>query len=349
MDLATRFEGNPILRPRDVLPSAAGLIVECVLNPGAFRYRGRTGLLVRVAERAAAGDGIVATPVQDAAGNLRVLEFAADDPALQQSDPRGFRHGADSYLTTLSHLRLAWSDNGVDFQFAPRPTLAGAGARETFGIEDCRVTEIEGAFYLTYSAVSPDGVGVGLISTPDWSRFTRHGMILPPPNKDCALFPERVDGAYLALHRPSTVGLGGNFMWLCRSRDLVHWGRHECIARTRPGMWDSARIGAGAAPMRTPDGWLEIYHGADAQNRYCLGALLLDANDPTQVIARSQTPIMEPLMDYERTGFFGNVVFTNGHTVAGDLLTLYYGAADEVICGAQFSIAAILESLARAN
>jgi predicted GH43/DUF377 family glycosyl hydrolase len=110
-------------------------------------------------------------------------------------------------------------------------------------------------------------------------------------------------------------------------------------------MWDSERIGAGASPVKTQRGWLEIYHGADKNNRYCLGALLLDLDDPSKVIARSEEPIMEPVMDYEKKGFFGNVIFTNGHIVNGDNITIYYGASDEVICKAEFSINNILDSL----
>jgi predicted GH43/DUF377 family glycosyl hydrolase len=110
-------------------------------------------------------------------------------------------------------------------------------------------------------------------------------------------------------------------------------------------MWDSARVGAGAAPIRTERGWLEIYHGANKENRYCLGALLLDINDPSKVIARTHEPIMEPIAPYEQTGFFGNVIFTNGHIVEGDKIKIYYGASDEVICGAELSISEILEIL----
>jgi len=110
-------------------------------------------------------------------------------------------------------------------------------------------------------------------------------------------------------------------------------------------MWDSERIGAGAAPIKTSEGWLEIYHGANDDHRYCLGALLLDLHDPSHVIARSEQPIMEPTEDYELNGFFGNVVFTNGHIVVEDTITLYYGASDEVICGAELSIKEILQSL----
>jgi len=99
------------------------------------------------------------------------------------------------------------------------------------------------------------------------------------------------------------------------------------------------------APIRTPAGWLEIYHGADGHNRYCLGAMLLDLEEPWKVIARSKEPIMEPSAPYEQAGFFGSVVFTNGHLLQGDSLTLYYGASDRVICAARFSIAGVLRSL----
>ena len=104
-------------------------------------------------------------------------------------------------------------------------------------------------------------------------------------------------------------------------------------------------MGAGAAPIRTAQGWLEIYHGADAQNRYCLGALLLDLEEPWRILARSKDPIMEPTAEYERKGFFGNVIFNNGHVTDGDELTIYYGASDSIVCGARFSIRQILASL----
>ncbi|HLI08773.1 MAG TPA: glycoside hydrolase family 130 protein [Ktedonobacteraceae bacterium] len=340
-DIAKRFASNPILRPQDVKPSLEGLQVECLLNPGAFRYQGKTALLLRVAERPQQKEGIVSTPILDpeAAGGIRILEFRRDDPDLiDEGDPRAFKYKGQTYLTTLSHLRLAWSEDGVNFRVDESPTMLGQGPLESFGIEDCRVTEIEGTFYLTYTAVSPYGIGVSMSSTTDWQHFTHHGMIIPPTNKDNALFPEKIGDYYYILHRPSGFGIGGSYIWLSRSPDLLHWGEHTCLAVTRPGMWDSARVGAGASPVRTAAGWLEIYHGADEQHRYCLGALLLDADNPAKVLARSREPIMEPIMDYEKAGFFGNVVFTNGMVVDGDQITLYYGASDEVVCGATISM-----------
>lgn len=170
-------------------------------------------------------------------------------------------------------------------------------------------------------------------------------MIFPPHNKDCAIFEEKVNDKFYALHRPSSVEIGGNFIWLAESKDGVQWGNHRCLIKTRPGSWDSARVGAGAAPIRTERGWLAVYHGANKQNQYCLGAFLMDNNDPSIVIARSTEPIMAPTETYELSGFFGHVVFTNGHIVNGDEVTIYYGEADEFVCGAKFSIEAILENM----
>ena len=341
-----RWPTNPVLRPADVVPSRADFVVECLLNPGAFDFDGRVGLLLRVAERPPQEAGWVTTPVLDEHGEVNVVRIKADDPDLVIADPRVFRWRGDAYLTTLSHLRLAWSDDdGQTFTPSETPTIVGHAPLENYGVEDCRVARVGDAYQLTYTAVSVVGYGVGRISTRDWKTFDRHGLMLPPPNKDCALFPRRIHDAYWCLHRPSGVALGGNDMWVARSPDLAHWGDHRCVARARPGAWDGGRIGAGAEPIETPRGWLQIYHGADASHRYGLGAMLFALDDPTRLIARSAEPIMTPDAPYERAGFFGNVVFTNGHVVRGDRIQMYYGASDSVICAADVSIEALLRSL----
>lgn len=340
-----REPANPLLTPSDVRPSQPDLVVECLLNPGVFQFDNATWLLVRVAERPKQKGGQMSFPVLES-GQTRILTFDLDDPKLNTDDPREPSYNGEVYLSTLSHLRLFRSADGVSFKDPGLPSLVGEGPLETYGIEDCRVATMDdGDFLLTYSATSANGVGVGLKRTKDWREFEDFGMIIPPANKDCAIFEAKINGNYTCFHRPSGVGLGGNYIWTATSPDLRHWGNHHCIARTRANMWDSKRIGAGAAPIKTESGWLAIYHGADHDNRYCLGALLLDLNNPTSVIARSKTPLMEPSEEYELNGFFGNVVFTNGHTVNGDILTIYYGASDTVICSATFSISAILQTL----
>ena len=346
-DLAQRFAENPILSPAHVAPSRPDFTVACLLNPGAFVYQGRVGLLIRVAERPPQEAGWISTPIlnPDSPGGIEILRFRTSDPKLNSSDPRLFTYAGQTYLTTLSHLRLAWSTDGIHFTPEPAPALIGRGPLESFGIEDARVTQIGERYHLTYTAASALGVAVGMSTTTDWKHFENQGIIFPPHNKDCAIFPEKIDGFYWALHRPTGVDIGGNYMWLARSPDLIHWGNHTCLATTREGQWDEQRLGAGAAPIRTPQGWLEIYHGANHQSRYCLGALLLDIDDPTRILARSRTPLMEPTAPYEQKGFFGNVVFSNGQIVKGDNITLYYGASDSVVCGATLSIAAILAHL----
>ena len=345
-DLALRFDENPLIRPADVKPSADGLEVACVLNPGAFRHEGRTGLLLRVAERPVQAPGWISTPVLDrtSSSGIGILRFPAD-ACEWIDDGRIFSHRGRAYLTTLSHLRLAWSWDGVCFNVSERPTLLGEGPLESFGIEDCRVSRMDDVYHLNYTAVSDAGFGVGMATTRDWKTFARGGMILPPPNKDFALFPEKIGDYYYALHRPTHHALGGPYIWLSRSPDLLHWGDHRCVARPRPGEWDGLKLGAGAEPIRTEQGWLAIYHGVAKDSRYCLGLLLFDLNDPERLLARSRAPIMEPAQSYERTGFFGQVIFTNGHVVDGDTITVYYGAADEVVCGARFSLRELLGSL----
>ncbi|MGI5916739.1 MAG: glycoside hydrolase family 130 protein [Anaerolineae bacterium] len=348
-DLAKRFPENPLIMPRHVNSSREGLRVQLVLNPGAFRFEGKTWLIMRVAEHPEQREGYARTVVADPdePGGVAILEFDLNDPDVEYEDPRHITYKGESYLSSISHLRLASSEDGVHFEIEDQPVITAQGPMESYGIEDCRVTELDGRYWLTYTVASPRGIGVALASTVDWREFTRHGVILPPTNKDCAIFPGKANGRYAMLHRPIGVFLGGPFIWLAYSDDMEHWGHHHCVVRTRSDMWDSARVGAGAAPIYTDEGWLEIYHGANHEHRYCLGALLLDLEDPCKVIARSEEPIMEPLADYERAGFFGEVVFTNGHIVDGDTITMYYGASDAVICGATLSIREILDSLGR--
>jgi predicted GH43/DUF377 family glycosyl hydrolase len=113
----------------------------------------------------------------------------------------------------------------------------------------------------------------------------------------------------------------------------------------RPDYWDEIKIGASAVPFKIEQGWLEIYHGVDRNNRYCLGAVLLDSQEPWKVTARTEKPIFEPEADYECNGFFGNVVFSCGLLCEDDKLKIYYGAADTVICYAELSLEETIKAL----
>ncbi len=346
-EILQRFDNNPLITSRQVRPSRPDFEVMCAFNAGATRYNGKVLLLVRVAERPVPRPGWVATATLNlATRQIEPLYVRCDDPDLKMDDPRVFSYKGSLYLTSISHLRLAESTDGRHFTVAEQPALAPESRYETYGVEDPRITRIDGWYYINYSAISLLGVATALARTKDFCRFERLGLIFAPDNKDIAIFPERINGRYYAFHRPSMKQLGSPSMWLASSENLLDWGRHEHVIGPRAGYWDCERVGCGAAPIRTPQGWLELYHASDKNTRYCTGAVLLDLQEPWKVIARSEHPFLFPEADYETAGMMPNVVFHNGLLENGDgTLTLYYGASDDKTCGATVRIADILASL----
>jgi predicted GH43/DUF377 family glycosyl hydrolase len=342
-----RSSENPILQPKDVPPSRPGYEVIGVINTGVARMGNEVILLLRVVERPINSDpSVYPVPIYDPQQNDIILKMLPKNaPGYDFSDPRVFVAPDGVYLSAISHLRAARSQDGIHFKVDAAPALSSANAYEAFGLEDPRVTPIGSNYYITYVGVSGLGIVTSLASTRDFQAYKRLGVIFPPDNKDVMLFPEKINHRYYILHRPSTSGLGKPEMWLAESPDLVCWGNHRRLVGLRPGEWDGERIGGGAPPLRIAQGWLEIYHGADRNNRYSLGALLLDAHDPSRVLARSATPIFQPEADYEVRGFFGNVVFTCGALLEEGKVKLYYGAADTCIAYAEIPLEDILANL----
>jgi predicted GH43/DUF377 family glycosyl hydrolase len=238
-----------------------------------------------------------------------------------------------------SVFALARSKDGLHFTVEDKPVMEparkGPFARyEKRGIEDPRITEIEGVYYVMYTAYSKYGPRIALAKTEDFSHYERIAIVSEPGNKDGILFPERINGEYVRLDRP--IGKGVGRMWVSYSKNLVDWGKSEILMTPRQGMWDSYRIGASVPPIRTEHGWLEIYHGVKktaAGPIYRIGTVLLDLEKPDKVIARSNQPILSPREDYERIGDVGNVAFACGAVVedSGEI-KVYYGAADTCIC-----------------
>ncbi|MDP5281133.1 glycoside hydrolase family 130 protein [Sphingomonas sp. DG1-23] len=333
-----RWPGNPVIAPEDVRPSRSGWQVDGTFNAGVARIGDEVIMLVRVAESVAgAGPGEVHVPVleQDGAGwRCAMRTFRADDPDYDFSDPRIVRSRADPrhvHLTSMSHLRVARSSDGVTFTVADTPFLFPADPTERYGCEDARLTVIEGTCYINYTAVSDLGIATALAVTDDFVSVERLGIIHAPDNRDVCLFPRRIGGSYWCLHRPAPLHFGAPEIWIARSPDLIHWGAHERLAGCTAQPWENNKIGGGAQMLETDRGWLQIYHGVDAGQRYSLGALLLDLEDPRIVKARLARPLAEPVEPYEVRGFFDNVVFTCGALIEGDELRVYYGAADRVM------------------
>jgi predicted GH43/DUF377 family glycosyl hydrolase len=348
-----RFPGNPILTPSGVAASRPDFRVVGVFNPGVLRTDDETLLLLRVAEAPIeVGADEVAAPIYDPfARRIVVQRWKKTTPGIGLADPRVVTLAGDTYLTSISHLRWARSKDGLAFESDEQPCLSPADALEAFGIEDARITELDGKTWINYTAVSAAGIATALASSRDRRSFERHGIIFPPPNRDVTIFPEPIGGRYVALHRPMPEGLGRPAIWFATSRDLFSWGNHRLVASARKGMWDDLKVGGGAVPFRVRadgrDAWLAIYHGVTASPlTYSLGALLLDAEDPSIVLGRSREPLLSPQMPYETAGFFGNVVFSCGAYAEGEEVRIYYGAADGVTCAADVSLASILQGLA---
>lgn len=343
-----RSEKNPVIKPEDIKPSGDDLEVAGVFNCGVTRFKNEILLLLRVAEKPAGNiKSEILVPVPDfKTGSISVKKFNKNDSSIDFSDPRFLKTPSGNYLTSISHFRAARSKNGIDFDIDREPSLFPEREYESYGIEDPRITLIEGLYYISYTAVSgTTGITACLASTGDFKVYTRHGVIFMPDNKDVVIFPERINGKYYALSRPVSGEFGIRDIWISKSSDLISWGGHKRLMGIRKGYWDSSRIGAGAVPLKIKEGWLEIYHGSSESSQYCLGAVLLDTERPREVIARSREPVIKPEMDYETDGFFGGVIFTCGVLYEEGKIKIYYGAADTSIAYAEIRLEDILIQL----
>ncbi len=343
-----RSEKNPIIGPDDIEPSDPSFKVAGVFNCGVTRFKEEVILLMRVAETPINNNPkkLLVSWFDDSIGKFSVKELNKADDSTDISDPRMIKTPEGNYLTSISHFRIARCKNGIDFEVDKNPAMLPENIYERFGIEDPRITRIAGKYYISYSAISDiTGITTCLASTDDFIRFVRHSVIFSPDNKDVVIFPEKIGGRYYALNRPSSSEFGLRGVWISESPDLICWGNHNWLMGPREGYWDSGRIGGGAVPFRIEEGWLEIYHGATKDNRYCLGAVLLDSEEPFRIIAKSEKPIMKPQADYELNGYFGNVVFTCGVLFEKDRVKIYYGAADTYIAYAETKLEDILNSL----
>lgn len=339
--MLTRHYDACLVRPSDVPPTRPDFEVVGTFNPGAVATgRGdEVALLVRVAERPREQrPGRTPLPRWDTAAGELVVDWLPNDE-LEMVDARvvQIRRTGLWRLTFTSHLRVVSSPDGRSVARGLGACFRPALPSEEFGVEDPRITPIGDTFYFTYVAVSRHGAATALASTHDFETFTRHGVIFCPENKDVVLFPERINGEYVALHRPAARSpFCQPEMWLARSPDLRHWGRHAHFLGGS-GTWDTGRIGAGPPPIRTPDGWLAMYHGNQQEatlgvvGAYAAGAVLLDADDPTRVRAQARAPLLVPEAEHERAGFVPNVVFPTGLVPRGDRLLIYSGAADTVV------------------
>ena len=246
-----------------------------------------------------------------------------------------------SHLDTgRSIIGIAESEDGFDFKSRPEPFMVPSEREifceyEEFGVEDPRITHLEGAYYITYSAYSRHGVRIGLAKTTDFQTVERVAFITQADYRNTVIFPEKINGRYAKLDRPHS-DISPWSIWISFSPDLIHWGDSCVVIKPAKYHWDEMKIGPGAPPIRTEKGWLNIYHGVFPTMDGCvyrLGAALHDLNDPAKVLGVGDRWILQPEDPWELVGYVHNVVFTCAAIPEEDgTLKLYWGGADKVMC-----------------
>lgn len=246
-----------------------------------------------------------------------------------------------------SHLRngrsiigIAESEDGFNFIVRPKPFITPEknglfSIYEEFGVEDPRICKIKEDYYITYSAYSKHGVRIALAKTKDFNSIEKISFITTADYRNLVLFPEKFNGRYVRIDRPHSK-ISPWSMWISYSPDLVHWGDSELIIKPVQYHWDEMKIGPGATPFKTDDGWLNIYHGVFptmSGSVYRLGVALHDLNDPAKIIGVADNWILQPEDEWEITGYVHNVVFACGAVPENDgTVKIYWGGADSVMC-----------------
>lgn len=304
-----RFEDNPIIEP---IPTNYWES-KATFNPGAFHWGGKVHFLYR---------------------------------AMSQDNTSVF-----GYASSLDGFHI---DKRLDKPvYIPREEFEQKSQPGNSGCEDPRITKIGDTLYICYTAYNgntPPRVALTSISIDDflskrWNFSTPILISLPNvSDKDACIFPEKIKGKYMILHRIEPN------IWIDFVDDLKFEGNKlldgNIFASPTPDKWDSDKIGIAGPPLETSKGWLLIYHGISKQDhKYRLGAMLLDLDNPTDIIARTDSFILEPQLTYEKTGIVGNAVFSCGSAIVQNTLFVYYGAADRVIGVATANLDDFLDDL----
>ena len=268
------------------------------------------------------------------------------------------KHNSEYIMLFRSHLRtgrsiigLARSTDGYRFVADPEPFLIPArsgpfAAYEEFGVEDPRVTFVEGEYLITYSAYSRNGVRIALAKTRDFVQIERVSLITQADSRNAVIFPAKFDGLYARLDRPHSE-IPAWSIWISYSPDLRFWGESQLVMKPETYHWDEMKIGPGAPPIRTDEGWLSIYHGVFQTMDgavYRLGVALHDLENPAKVLGVGDSWILQPEDPWEVTGYVHNVVFSCGAVPEPDgTVKIYWGGADTVMCAGEADLVDLVQ------
>ena len=353
------IETKILLRPRQIKPSFQGLKVEGIFNPGAIRLPNKKiMLLARVAEKPIKKNKkFLNCPkvIFDKPYKIYIEKFLRKEVESEFQNGVVFKNGI-CRLSTISHIKkIILDENGFNVEkIETKPYFTGKAGDGDYGVEDPRIVKLGNKYLMTYVSVSSnEGVCTSLALSNNLKYWRREGIIFRIQNKDVVIFPEKINGKYVALHRPEgDMNFTKPSIWISYSKDLIYWGKEKAIIDPREKAWDKDRIGSGCPPIKTKEGWLEIYHGVEDVNEkeiYRAGALLLDLKNPEKILARSpkDKPLFEATEKEEKKGFYNNVVFPTGAILSLDKksLLIYSGGADSVISVRKIRIKDILNHM----
>jgi len=338
-----RFQRNPILEP----DPKHWWESKATFNPGVLYEGGKVHILYR-----AIGDSDVSVLGYASSVDGFNIEERLDKPVYV---PRESFEGAGFQYPPVMHPEITYLL--ADGEVEEVSYVSGGGGWG--GCEDPRLTRIDDKVFMTYVAFdgySPPRVALTSIDIDDFLakrwQWERPVLISPPGvvDKNACILPEKINSKYVIFHRifPSIlIDFVDDLDFDGKTRFL----KGQFRIRPRPSYWDSRKVGAGAPPIKTEDGWLLVYHavGEREPGRYKIGAMLLDLKDPTRVLARCKEPILEPEAWYENEGWKSGVIYPCGAAVIGSRLLVYYGGADKVGCVASMELDKLLDYLVGAR
>ena len=331
--LIKKFKDNPIIRPllHHFWES------KQTFNPAAIYEGGKVHLLYR-----AVGDN-----------DSSVLGYAGSSDGLNIDD----RHPDPVYVPTEP---FECSEPGQ--KVFNIPYLSGGGGNG--GCEDPKLTAIDDKIYMTYVAFSGrsyPGVALTSIKKEDFLAHKwnwEKPVLISHPNemhKNWLLFPEKINGKYAILHNLSpnvSIEYLDDLADLDGNKHIKSWDPHNYWGKNHlRHYWDSHVRGPGPPPLKTKLGWLLLYHAMDYRDydRYKVGAMILDYKEPSNILYRSRSPVMEPDRHYENEGYKAGVVYAGGAVVKDDDLLIYYGGADKYACVAKANLEEFLDEVKRSE
>src|SRR3989338_1478494 len=357
-----------LLKPEDFIPSFKRWTVQGVLNPAAVRLPNNKIMLYIIVAESAGKDHeeLKKCPRIVSKKDFKVSFDRVKGEILSISGRYIFLADGGCMLKHISHFRkVILEENGWDVnEIEQKPAFLGTSEDGDYGVEDPRISQIGNRYIMSFVGVSAEeGISTYLTTSKNFKTWGKRWLAFHEQNKDVVIFPEKIKGKYVALHRPEAMfSVYKPSIWVSYSPDLVYWGANKVLIRPRPNSWECERIGSGPVPIKTKEGWLVIYHGVEnvsaypdnpeneeKVSRYSAGALLLHKKDPSKVLARSSLmkPLFEPTEKYEEKGFMNNVVFPTGAVIDQDKkhLLIYSGGADKVISVKKILLKEIFNSM----